>query len=84
LGQLKNPAPVAFVRQASFAAGPQQVNNGAMPEVSRSRETEPAPSKLLEAEHERMDARAVALAGRGDPAMAPEGGEIDRTKDDDR
>ncbi len=31
LGELKNPRPVAFVRQANIANGPQQVNNGAAP-----------------------------------------------------
>lgn len=29
LATIKNPAPVAFVRQANIANGPQQVNNGA-------------------------------------------------------
>ena len=28
LADIKNPRPVAFVRQANFANGPQQVNNG--------------------------------------------------------
>ena len=79
LGQLKNPVPVAFVRQANIAAGPQQVNNGTAP-ASRPRESEFVQSKLLEAEHERMDARSAARTGRGNPAMAPVG-EIDRTKD---
>lgn len=83
LAQMKNPAPVAFVKQANFAAGPQQVNNGTAPEASRPRESGNAPNNLLEGEHERMDTRAAALAGRGDPAMAAVG-EIDRTKDGDR
>jgi len=59
LGELKNPAPVAFVKQANISHGPQQVNNGAagsdvVPTHSaRARthgeETQPAPNRLLEA-----------------------------------
>lgn len=30
LAEIKNPRPVAFVKQANIAAGPQQVNNGAV------------------------------------------------------
>ena len=39
LAAIKNPAWVAFVRQANIAHGPQQVNNG-VPEPSRTRENE--------------------------------------------
>lgn len=83
LSQMKNPAPVAFVKQANIANGPQQVNNGPAPEGSRAGGSEITPSKLLEAEHERMDTRAAALAGRGDPALAAVG-EIDGTAHDGR
>ncbi|MBT1537716.1 hypothetical protein B7R78_0011415 [Ralstonia solanacearum] len=31
LNEIKNPRPVAFVRQANFANGPQQVNNAPLP-----------------------------------------------------
>lgn len=31
LAEIKNPRPVAFVRQANIANGPQQVNNGTQP-----------------------------------------------------
>lgn len=78
LAQMKNPAPVAFVRQANIANGPQQVNNGPAPEGVACGGSGIAPSKLLEAEHERMDTRAAARAGRGDPTLAPVG-EIDGT-----
>jgi hypothetical protein len=39
LAAIKNPAPVAFVRQANISAGPQQVNNGtaSTPDASRAR-----------------------------------------------
>ena len=58
LALIKNPAPVAFVRQANIAAGPQQVNNAPMTasEPSRARETEIEQSKLLEGQHgDRLD-----------------------------
>jgi hypothetical protein len=50
LGAIKNPKPVAFVRQANIAHGPQQVNNEAahQTQASRARETKKQPNKLLE------------------------------------
>ena len=36
LAAVKNPQPVAFVRQANIAHGPQQVNNAAAAEASRA------------------------------------------------
>ena len=36
LAAIKNPTPVAFVKQANIAAGPQQVNNGAVSETARA------------------------------------------------
>jgi hypothetical protein len=51
LSEVKNPRPVAFVRQANIANGPQQVNNDAQS------------SKLLEAEGgERLDTGAARTA----------------------
>jgi hypothetical protein len=50
LAVIKNPQPVAFVRQANIATGPQQVNNG-MPraaEISRAEKNKNQPNKLLE------------------------------------
>src|SRR5512135_1761772 len=38
LAAIKNPQPVAFVRQANIAAGPQQVNNGVPANGTRARE----------------------------------------------
>lgn len=82
LAQMKNPAPVAFVRQANIANGPQQVNNGSVPEPSRARESETAPTKLIEAENGllRPNPGTSAPTGRADPQVATVG-EIDRTKD---
>jgi hypothetical protein len=47
LAAMKNPQPVAFVKQANIAHGPQQVNNGAAV-LSPAREIENAPNELLE------------------------------------
>jgi len=63
LALIKNPASIAFVRQANIAHGPQQVNNAPAPtgEASRARETENQQNRLLEAQHgERLD---VGTAG---------------------
>jgi hypothetical protein len=65
LFEMKNPQPVAFVKQANIANGPQQVNNGVA--------TEPLPhagisanqsNELLELSHEqRLDIRTAGSAG---------------------
>ncbi len=81
LAAIKNPQPVAFVRQANIAAGPQQVNNGIPASGPRARETEIKQSELSGGSNElRQDTRASALAGRGDPEMEAVG-EIDRAED---
>lgn len=36
LAEIKNPRPVAFVKQANIANGPQQVNNGRVPPDARA------------------------------------------------
>jgi hypothetical protein len=72
LAEIKNPHPVAFVRQANIAAGHQLVNNGV--EASRARENENQQSKLLEADNGKwMDIRTSGAAIRPDPAMATMG-----------
>lgn len=43
LAEIKNPQPVAFVKQANIAHGPQQVNNGPLPGVHA-----PARGKILD------------------------------------
>ena len=72
LAMSKNPQPVAFVRQANIAHGPQQVNNGlAQPrEASRAGKTENQQNKLLEVPSgERLDTRAEGVAGGADSQM---------------
>lgn len=85
LAEIKNPRPVAFVRQANIAAGPQQVNNGTPAATdahgSRVRKEENVQSKLLEHQHgERLDTRTTGatIAANQDLATV---GEIHGTED---
>ena len=76
LAQIKNP-PVVYARQANFASGPQQVNNGVT--VSRPRKNEIPPSKLSGHEHELLpDGRASAPASGVDSTLEAVGA-INRT-----
>lgn len=52
LAEIKNPRPVAFVKQANIAAGPQQVNNGSATGTrARARKSGINPNELLEAKN---------------------------------
>lgn len=63
LAELKNPRPVAFVRQANIAHN-QQINNGVAP-PTRAQETENAPTQLLgEADELRTDTGTQSLASQ--------------------
>jgi hypothetical protein len=65
LATIKNP-PVVFAKQANFAAGHQQVNNGASARAGK----EISPNKLLEADHsQRLDTRAPGTAGGADQEL---------------
>lgn len=78
LANIKNPRPVAFVKQANIANGPQQINNGgneANNPVVRAREgNEKTQNELLtdtRATHGKpLDTRAKSKAGRSNPRMA--------------
>ena len=78
LADIKNPRPMAFVKQANIANGPQQINNGsseAKNSVVRAREgKETAPNELLtdtRATHGKpLDTRAKSKAGASNPRMA--------------
>jgi|JI10StandDraft_1071094.scaffolds.fasta_scaffold192857_5 hypothetical protein len=62
LANIKNP-PVVFARQANFASGPQQVNNGVAQAPAPAAISEPRPNELLEADHgKRLDTRAESKA----------------------
>jgi hypothetical protein len=59
LAEIKNPRPLAFVKQANIAGGNQQDNNSAA--GSRAQEIQIPQTKLLEAEHgERLDTGATS------------------------
>ena len=78
LANIKNPRPVAFVKQANISNGPQQVNNGtvdASDAVVRAREENPNPQNELltdtRATHGKpVDTRAKSKAGRSNPRVA--------------
>lgn len=84
LGELKNPQPIAFVKQANISNGPQQVNNGesfATNTRARARKTQKQPNELLEAKpYEQVDTRAPSTASQFDSAMETMG-KIDRAAD---
>lgn len=70
LAAIKNPAPVAFVRQANIGQAV-QVNNGVTPpQPSRAEEIESQQNKLLEAKpHEWLDTGATKAASGANPAL---------------
>jgi hypothetical protein len=78
LANIRNPRPVAFVKQANIANGPQQINNGCSegndPLVRAREETGKAQNELLtdtRATHGNpMDTRAKSEAGAGNPRVA--------------
>ena len=69
LAAIKNPASVAFVRQANIAHGPQQVNNGTLV-PSRAENSENRPNKLLAAKDgKRLDIGATGTASGANPTV---------------
>lgn len=64
LAEIKNPQPVAFVRQANISAGHQQINNAAHScKPARARKINKPQNKLLEADNgKRMDIRPTCSA----------------------
>lgn len=77
LSVIKNP-PVVFAKQANFANGPQQVNNG-LPGATapaHGEKQDSSPNKLLEdSRHEQqwLDTGAAGTTAQGDQVMAPMG-----------
>ena len=79
LATIKNP-PIVYAKQAKFAAGHRQVNNG-IPGPTQAREIENEQTQLLENNHgEWMDGRATCSTSSIDQTMAALG-KINRTKD---
>jgi hypothetical protein len=74
--------PTVFARQANFAHGPQQVNNGTLQSepLARAMNSDSLPNKLLEANDERMDTGTAGASVNRDQAMATVGA-LDGTKD---
>jgi len=86
LAEIKNPRPVAFVKQANIAHGPQQVNNSdrSAASASRTESVTTSQNELLEAHHEqRLDTRAQGTAGGAHRALETVGA-IDRPEDQGR
>ena len=78
LATIKNP-PIVYAKQANFAAGHQQVNNG-IPGPTQAREIETEQSQLSGGTHELLsDARASGIESQVNPALETVG-EIDRAK----
>ena len=79
LAEIKNPRPVAFVKQANISNGPQQVNNGAAAPITaavregaqaHAGETTSLQNGLLEARDGNwLDTRAQSKAGGADPHL---------------
>ena len=78
LADIKNPRPMAFVKQANITSGPQQVNNGsseANNRVVRARAGNEIPQNELLTDtrgtHGKpVDTRAKSKAGRSNPRVA--------------
>ncbi len=74
LAEIKNPKPVAFVRQANISNGPQQVNNGgtASAEPSRGENSKNQQSELLEqSDGERLEFGAKDAAVGANTPLKP-------------
>lgn len=81
LAEIKNPRPLAFVKQANIAQGPQQINNGVSPAAaSRARARSVNQSnELLESNRgQRLDIGTSSASGAANRELAPLG-KIDRS-----
>ncbi|MBW8364708.1 MAG: hypothetical protein K0M39_09145 [Rhizobium sp.] len=68
LATIKNP-PIVYAKQANFAAGHQQVNNG-IPAPTQAREIETEQTQLSGGSHELLpDTRASGETGRTNPTL---------------
>lgn len=80
LAELKNPRPVAFVKQANIAHGPQQVNNGTdrtadngnastAPHARAENSANPSNELLTHDHGTTLDAGTAGATGRSDTAL---------------
>ena len=67
LAEVKNPRPVAFVKQANISNGPQQVNNGVTPRAENFNNQ--SNELLVVNDGERLDIRAKGAASCADQNM---------------
>lgn len=79
LAAIKNP-PIVYAKQANFANGPQQVNNGVPVPAHTANPTSQQNQLLKESHGERLDLGAQATAGAVDSQLATVG-EIHRAQD---
>lgn len=80
LAEIKNPRPVAFVKQANISNGPQQVNNGTDSTVRAGKTIEPSTNEQSQDSHELLPhTRAPSFAIPTDPQMEAVG-KINRPK----
>lgn len=87
LAEIKNPRPIAFVKQANIANGPQQVNNGT-PVHARAGESENQANELKEIAPNEPKAIGMDARTQNPPSGAYPGleavGAVNRTKDGGR
>jgi hypothetical protein len=86
LALIKNPAPVAFVRQANIGQNVQVNNSAAAPtgDASRARESDSLQSRLLEAQHgTRLDNGTAQASGDLDSQLETVGA-VHGAKDEQR
>lgn len=78
LAEIRNPRPVAFVKQTNISGGHQQVNNGTVPQSgpvhaslhAHARQNVSSQNELLEAHHGiELDTRAQSTSGGADPQV---------------
>ena len=79
LAEIKNPRPVAFVRQANISNGPQQVNNGTSA-LSRPREIKTEQNQLSEGGNELLPDTRAQGAESGANSTLEAVGKIDGAK----
>ncbi len=73
LAEIKNPRPLAFVKQANITAGPQQVNNGAAlakPAARAEKIVNPTNELLDVNDGKRLDTRAQSATGEANRELA--------------
>ena len=71
LAEIKNPPPIAFVRQANITNGPQQINNGEAAPFARAEQTENQPTELLRLTHDNRKSLGFETTATAVPSNPP-------------